>query len=313
MNITAINIDEIKRFPTVTNPIKADDLHTPQAYAYTLRRAFVTDCTAEQRAALVKLLEGKGTAEGVIFNNTKANRDRLHGWQNKEAQKERAAILGAGWKYIDGLNSGTELGDLITCIDGIQGRITKSDPESCVIEFETADGNRYSVAGYFRKERTTLQDTREITETEKAFNEAMTIKVGDRVLSKKYGVIGTVTVIRTERVDTIYDVKFDKPVKSFWTNEDMTTTYFSRYAITKNYDGEGREVVGSAVYYAEELQADYWLRNPRTIFDVEIYKPTERRPSWLVVADIFTKPKQATLFEVCDYLAALYQEKHKAA
>lgn len=87
-----INIDEIKRYPTVTNPIKADDLHTPQAYAYTLRRAIVTDCNDRQRAELVTLLEGKESAEGVTFNNTKANRDRLHIWQNSESRKERAAI-----------------------------------------------------------------------------------------------------------------------------------------------------------------------------------------------------------------------------
>jgi hypothetical protein len=46
---------------------------------------------------------------------------------------------------------------------------------------------------------------------------------------------------------------------------------------------------------------------------MEIYKPTARRPSWLIVADIFSTPKEATLFEICDYLAALYQEHHKAA
>ena len=147
---TSINIDEIKRFPTVTNPIKADDLHTPQAYAYTLRRAIVTDCNDRQRAELVKLLEGKESAEGVTFNNTKLNRDRLHIWQNSESRKQRAAILGDGWQYIEGLNHGTQPGDLITCLDGTRGRVTKSDPESCCIEFETADGHRHSVAGYFR-------------------------------------------------------------------------------------------------------------------------------------------------------------------
>lgn len=150
MRQTNINIDEIKRFPTVTNPIKADDLHTPQAYAFTLRRAIVTDCNDRQRAELVELLEGKDTAEGVTFNNTKVNRDRLHGWQNSESRKERAAILGDGWEYIEGLNHGTQPGDLITCIDGTRGRVTKSDAESCVIEFETENGQRLSVAGYFR-------------------------------------------------------------------------------------------------------------------------------------------------------------------
>jgi len=152
MKQTNINIDEIKRYPTVTNPIKADDLHTPQAYAYTLRRAIVTDCNDRQRAELVTLLEGKDTAEGVTFNNTKANRDRLHIWQNGESRKERAAILGEGWQWIEGLNHGTQPGDVITCTDGTRGRVTKSDPESCVIEFETADGQRLSVAGYFRKQ-----------------------------------------------------------------------------------------------------------------------------------------------------------------
>ncbi len=159
MKQTNINIDEIKRYPTLTSPIKADDLHTPQAYAYTLRRAIVTDCNDRQRAELVTLLEGKDTAEGVTFNNTRVNRDRLHIWQNSESRKQRAAILGEGWQYISGLNSGTQLGDLITCLDGTQGRVTKSSPESCCIEFETADGQRLSVAGYFRYSASTKLET----------------------------------------------------------------------------------------------------------------------------------------------------------
>ena len=155
---TSINIDEIKRFPTVTNPIKADDLHTPQAYAYTLRRAIVTDCNDRQRAELVKLLEGKESAEGVTFQNTQKNRDRLHIWQNQESRRERAAILGEGWQYSGGLNDGTphaNPGDEITCVDGTTGICTKASPEIVCIEFETADGRTLTVAGYFfRKERT---------------------------------------------------------------------------------------------------------------------------------------------------------------
>ena len=150
MKQTNINIDEIKRYPTVTNHILADDLHTPQAYAYTLRRAIVTDCNDRQRAELVELLEGKDTAEGVTFNNTKANRDRLHIWQNSESRKERAAILGEGWQWVEGLNHGTQPGDVITCIDGTRGRVTKASGESCVIEFETENGQRLNVAGSFR-------------------------------------------------------------------------------------------------------------------------------------------------------------------
>ena len=164
MKTTNINIDEIKRYSTVTNPIKADDLNTPQAYAYTLRRAIVTDCTPEQRAELVVLLNGKDTAEGVTFNNTKANRYRLHRWQNEQSRKERAAMLGEGWQYVDGLNHGTQPGDLVTCVDGTRGRVTKSNPESCVIEFETENGQRLTVAGYFRY--TPSEKSEEITEAE---------------------------------------------------------------------------------------------------------------------------------------------------
>jgi len=310
MKQTNINIDEIKRYPTVTNPIKADDLHTPQAYAYTLRRAIVTDCNDRQRAELVKLLEGKESAEGVTFNNTKMNRDRLHIWQNRESRKQRAAILGEGWQYIEGLNHGTQPGDVVCCVDGTRGRVTKSDPESCCIEFETENGQRLSVAGYFRYTPSAKSET----DAEKAFREALTINVGDRVTSKHYHTIGTVTGIRQEKGQTLYDVKFDKPVKSFWSDEMKDTGDFCRYAITKDYDpSTGCEREGTAIYYAEELQADYWQREPRTIFDIEIFKPTDRCPTWLVVADIFSEPKQATLYEICDYLAALYQENRKAA
>ena len=151
-------------------------------------------------------------------------------------------------------------------------------------------------------------------EAEKTFSETLTIKIGDRVTSKHYHQTGTVTTIRQEKGEMVYDVKFDKPVKSFWTEQEMKETTFGRYAITKNYDpATGCEIEGTAIYYAEELQADFWLSNSRTIFDMEIFKPTDRRPSWLVVADIFSEPKEMTLREVCDMLAAHYQEEHKAA
>ena len=171
MKQTNINIDEIKRYPTVTYPILADDLHTPQAYAFTLRRAIVTDCNDRQRAELVELLSGKDTAEGVTFNNTKVNRDRLHIWQNSEIRKERAAILGDGWQWVEGINHGTQPGDLITCTDGTRGRVTKAAPESCVIEFETENGQRLTVAGYFRytpsEKLETADEDPTLTEAEK--------------------------------------------------------------------------------------------------------------------------------------------------
>ena len=244
MKQTNINIDEIKRFPTVTNPIKADDLHTPQAYAYTLRRAIVTDCNDRQRAELVTLLEGKDTAEGVTFNNTQLNRDRLHIWQNQESRRERAAILGEGWQYSGNLNDGTphaNPGDEITCVDGTTGICTKASPEIVCIEFETADGRALTVAGYFfRKERTSLQDTREITEQreqndacissaesrrDKAngqITEAEGVKVGDKVKHVWSDEVATVTAIRKAYWDAsagevwLFTLDYGKDTRGEW-------------------------------------------------------------------------------------------------
>ena len=167
---------------------------------------------------------------------------------------------------------------------------------------------------YIESKKATCKAASKNIITEVEFSETLTIKVGDRVTSKHYHQTGTVTTIRQEKGEMVYDVKFDKPVKSFWTEQDMKETTFGRYAITKNYDpATGCEIEGTAIYYAEELQADFWLSNSRTIFDMEIFKPTARRPSWLLVADIFSDPKEMTLREVCDMLSARYQEEHKAA
>lgn len=135
----------------VTNPIKADDLNTPRVLQLSERRDIVTGCTSEQADELERM-GGKPTASGIVFRASKYNRHRLHVWQNEQSRKERAAILGDGWQWIEGINHGTEPGDLIVCTDGTQGRVTKSSPESCCIEFETEGGQRLSVAGYFRKE-----------------------------------------------------------------------------------------------------------------------------------------------------------------
>lgn len=311
--LTAAQVEEIKRFPTVTNPISAPDLNVPQAYAYSLRRAIVIDCNQEQRTELVELLSGKNFPEGVCFNNTKANRDRLHIWQNEQAQKQRAAILGSSWTYSGNLYETPQanIGDLICSVGGTTGICIEADPSMCVIKFKSdTDGHDYTVAGYFF--RSPLQAAREIKPEEQAFNDILTISEGDKVLSKNYGTIGTVTRIYQEKGKTLYDVEFEQPIKCFWTDEMKKATNFSRDGITKNFDTEGREIVGSPVYYAEELQADYWLGKARTIFDIEMFPPTERRPQWVVVYDIFSTPKLATLFEISSYLSALYQE-HRAA
>ena len=231
---TAAQVEDIKRFPTVTYPIMADDLHTPQAYAYNLRRAIVTDCTTEQRAELVKLLDGKDTAEGVTFRNSQANRDRLHIWQNREARKQRAAILGDGWQYVEGINQGTQPGDLITCIDGTRGRVTKASAKSSVIEFETESGQRLNVGGYFRQDRnySTSEKLRNSESKERdAFNlpsrderrpsaksEPEGFRVGDKVRHNQSNEVATITAIRRAYVPMfgsirlLYTLDFGKSV-----------------------------------------------------------------------------------------------------
>lgn len=298
----------------VTNPIKADDLNTPRVLQLSERRDIVTGCTSEQADELERM-GGKPTAAGVVFRASNDNRHRLHVWQNEQSRKGRAAILGDGWQWIEGINHGTEPGDLITCTDGTRGRVTKSSPESCCIEFETEGGQRLSVAGYFRKEspRYRAAENSQISEkreTGTTFADALEIREGDRVLSKHFQTMGTVTGIYEWNGGMCYDVTLDKAVKGL-SGETITKTAFRRYGITKNYYPQGNaEIVGNAIYYAEELQAGFWGTDstPRTIFDCEIFKPTDRRPSWLLVTDIFSSPKEMTLQQVADYLAARYQD-----
>ena len=209
---TAAQVEDIKRFPTVTYPITADDLHTPQAYAYNLRYAIVTDCTTEQRAELVKLLDGKDTAEGVTFRNSKDNRYRLHIWQNREARKQRAAILGEGWQYAGNLYETPQAkeGDAICAVDGTTGICTQSHPESCVIEFKSdKDGKLLSVCGYFF--RSANYSTSEQSEPEG-------FRVGDKVRHNQSNEVATITAIRRAYVPMfgsfrlLYTLDFGKSV-----------------------------------------------------------------------------------------------------
>lgn len=150
----------------VTNPIKADDLNTPRTFQLSERRDIVKGCTPEQAGELERM-GGKRTAAGVVFRASKRNRCRLHIWQNEQSRKERAAMLGEGWQWMEGINNGTEPGDEIITIDGTRGRVTKSDGEHCGVEFKTEDGQYLSVAGYFRKncDTATLYEAGEIRTT----------------------------------------------------------------------------------------------------------------------------------------------------
>lgn len=167
----------------VTNPIKAADLNTPRVLRLSERRDIVKGCNAEQ-AEQLQHMGGKATPAGVVFRASNDNRHRLHVWQNEQSRKERAAILGEGWQYVEGMNTGTEPGDLITCIDGTQGHVTKSSPESCVIEFETESGQRLTVAGYFRKEspRYRASEKSPIPEKQKSGHDLM--KQAERLIDR---------------------------------------------------------------------------------------------------------------------------------
>lgn len=138
----------------VTNPIKAEDLDTPRVFKLSERRDIVTGCTPEQAGEL-EHMGGKPSADGVVFRTSKENRYRLHVWQNEQSRKKRAEILGEGWQYVSGLHDSqthAKPGDVVACVDGTRGICTQSNPESCVIEFQTKKGQRLSVAGYFLKQ-----------------------------------------------------------------------------------------------------------------------------------------------------------------
>lgn len=140
----------------VTNPIQAQDLHTPRVVPISPRRWLVVGYKSEQVAELVAL-GGKYTPAyrgglGVVFAASEDNRHRLHVWQNEKAKEERAAILGEGWQYCGNLGetARAKVGDEVCTIDGTTGTVTKTAPESCVIEFkDDKTGRALSVAGFF--------------------------------------------------------------------------------------------------------------------------------------------------------------------
>jgi hypothetical protein len=169
------------------------------------------------------------------------------------------------------------------------------------------------------RETATSEPASEITDSQTAqdFADALEIREGDRVLSKHYGTMATVLgrEYDKQRKAWYYRVQFDTMQRNM-DGLEFNVTEFHRDGLTKNYDpATGRERVGNAEYYRETLLAEFWGNNrtPRTVYGMEIFKPTDRRPSWLVVADIFSEPKEMTLREVCDMLAARYQEEQGKA
>lgn len=163
----------------------------------------------------------------------------------------------------------------------------------------------------------TLEPASEITEADFSDTLADDLKAGDRVLSRHYGAQATVLGREwdKQRKAWYYRVQFDKMQRNM-DGSEFNVTEFHRDGLTKNYDPVTcSERVGNAEYYRESLLAEFWGndRTPRTVYGMEIFKPTDRRPSWLVVADIFGEPKEMTLREVCDMLAVRYQEEQDKA
>lgn len=88
--------------------------------------------------------------------------------------------------------------------------------------------------------------------------------------------------------------------------------------VAEEEEAEKPQVLGAydAAHYREVLTAEYWgeheprkfVFNGRTL---EVYKPTSRRPSWLLVEGIFSQPQQMTLDGIADHLAKLYAEEFK--
>lgn len=149
----------------------------------------------------------------------------------------------------------------------------------------------------------------------------LTINVGDRVKVKSQDTPADVTAISED--GKYYTVKFASPVRSFWTDEMMTTSVYSRYGITRNYDRITGDIIEcNAMYYAEELKfgpgsiIEYEfngvaLRVESTREDVEPDNREGWGDKWRV---IHHKTGQTidtmTLSEVAELLAQLYSKSH---
>ena len=136
-----------------------------------------------------------------------------------------------------------------------------------------------------------------------------TISVGDTVLVRfvQYGYFATVESIRKDKNRRdIYHVRYHNPQVPRITHHD-----FLREGITKNYNEKGREIIGNAQYYREELTASYWgdEHTPRTVYGFEIYPPTAKRSTWLI-GTLFGV-EETTLDDICNRLSAIYQQKTK--
>lgn len=107
------------------------------------------------------------------------------------------------------------------------------------------------------------------------------IRIGDRVLCKLYGVLATVDHFGIHEGKKTYIVKHDRPQR-FVVGGTFVYQEYSRDGITKNYDRKGKEIVGNAAYYREQLLGDWWTGETLTFefkgkyqcITVNVSKPT---------------------------------------
>jgi len=155
--------------------------------------------------------------------------------------------------------------------------------------------------------------------------EAEGVKVGDRVKVKNQDTPADVTAISED--GQYFTVKFVYPVREFWTGNTMQTATYSRYGITRNYDRmTGKEIVGNARYYTEQLKygpasiieyelAGVALRTESTREDVE----PDSREGWgneyrvTIHHQTGDTTETMTLSETAELLARMYQEEQGKA
>lgn len=147
-------------------------------------------------------------------------------------------------------------------------------------------------------------------------------QIGDRVLCKFHGLLATVDHFGIHKGKKTYIVKYDEQrVRADGFRFQFEEYY--RYGLTKNYDENGREIVGNTDYYCEELLADFWgdEKTPRVFYlgtsKITAYPPTAESKfpqSW----HVFEKKKgekervdetYRTLEDLADYLVLLYNEQ----
>ena len=135
------------------------------------------------------------------------------------------------------------------------------------------------------------------------------INIGDRVLCKFHGVLATVDHFGIHEGKKTYIVKYDEQrVRPYGLKYQFDE--YLREGITKNYDKNGREIIGNAQYYSEILTASFWDDQvPISIYGLDIYPPTEKRKTWLV--DTLFGVEETTLDDICNRLSAIYQQKTK--